>query len=175
MKNSFKSILFLFVMTCTAFAGVNTDWDQSLDFAVYRTYSWAELKTPNSLWSKRIVAAIDQALQSKGWVPRAEGADVSIVALGTSSEKRTLETFYSGMGGGWGWRRFGATGTATTKVETNKVGTLIVDLFDANTKSLIWRGTATGTLSENPEKNVNKLNDAVKDMFKKFPPRAPKK
>jgi hypothetical protein len=57
-----------------------------------------------------------------------------------------------------------------TTVENTPVGTLVVDVFDGNSKKLIWRGTATDTLSSKPESNEKKLEHSVTDMFKKFPP-----
>jgi len=47
----------------------------------------------------------------------------------------------------------------------------VVDLFDSHTKQLIWRGVATETLSEKPDKDTKKLNKAVEKLFKDFPPR----
>jgi hypothetical protein len=44
-------------------------------------------------------------------------------------------------------------------------------MFDANTKHLIWRGTATDTLSGKPDKNTGKLDKAVEKMFSHFPPK----
>ena len=48
---------------------------------------------------------------------------------------------------------------------------MIVDIGDAAAKRYIWRGTATDTVSSNPEKNAKTINQAVKKMFEKFPPR----
>ena len=45
-------------------------------------------------------------------------------------------------------------------------------LFDGSTKKLIWRTTATETLSTKPEKNDQKLEKNVGEMFKKFPPKS---
>jgi len=73
-------------------------------------------------------------------------------------------------GGGWWWRGFGGFGEATTTVETYKVGTLTVDMFDPNSKNLIWRGVASDTLSGNPDKNTKKLDGEVHKMFQCFPP-----
>jgi len=88
-----------------------------------------------------------------------------------------LNTFYDGLGGGWGWRRFGGGGfgEATTTTETYKVGTVVVDLFDTKTKQLIWRGASSDTLSNNSDKNIKNLDKGVEKMFKNFPPGAPKK
>ena len=78
------------------------------------------------------------------------------------------------FGGGWGWRGWGGGfgdgfGTATTTEETYKVGTLVVDLFDTNTKKLIWRGSASDTLSDKSDKNIKKFNSDVRRMFDHFP------
>ena len=51
-----------------------------------------------------------------------------------------------------------------------RIGNLTVDIFDGNTKQLVWRGQASAVLSSKPEKNDKKLDHAVADMFKKFPP-----
>jgi uncharacterized protein DUF4136 len=50
------------------------------------------------------------------------------------------------------------------------VGTLVVDLFDTGAKKLIWRGSASDTLSDKSDKNIKKLNSDVQRMFDHFPP-----
>ena len=92
-------------------------------------------------------------------------------------DQKTLDTFYDGFGGGWGWRRFGGGGfgEATTTSDTYKVGTVVIDLFDARTKQLIWRGAASDTLSDNSDKNIKNLDEGVDKMFNHFPPSATKK
>ena len=47
---------------------------------------------------------------------------------------------------------------------------MVVDLYDAKTKQLIWRGSAQGTLSNKAEKNQKNLDKGVAKMFQKFPP-----
>jgi hypothetical protein len=75
-----------------------------------------------------------------------------------------------GLAGGWRWRGFGGFGEATTTVDTYKVGTLVVDLFDAHSKTLIWRGSSSDTLSDKSEKNIENLDKGVQKMFDHFPP-----
>jgi hypothetical protein len=89
---------------------------------------------------------------------------------------QTLNTYYDNFGGGWGWRGgFGdGFGDATTTESTYKVGTLVVDLFDSNTKKLIWRGSASDTLSDKSDKNIKNLNKGVEKLFDRFPPDAKK-
>jgi hypothetical protein len=50
------------------------------------------------------------------------------------------------------------------------VGTLVVDLFDANAKKLIWRGSSSDTLSNKADKNIKDLDKGVQKMFEHFPP-----
>jgi Domain of unknown function (DUF4136) len=165
--------LFFLTMLGAGFAQkVQTDFDHQANFSQYKTYSWEEIKPANSLWDARIKSAVDAQLAAKGWTQVASGGDVSIVAIKTSKTQRTLQTFYDGFGGGWGWRRFGGGGfgDATTTEQDFKVGTLVVDLYDARTKQLIWRGSAQDTLSDKAAKNEKNLDKGVARMFKPFPP-----
>ena len=81
---------------------------------------------------------------------------------------KTLNTYYDGFGGGWRWE--GGFGNATTTVDTYKVGTLVVDLFDAKSKKIIWRGSSSYTLSNKSAKNIKDLDKGVEKMFDHFPP-----
>jgi Domain of unknown function (DUF4136) len=169
-------MLFLFVANSPA-QQVKTDYDRGANFAQYKTYSWEHVKTKDPLDVDRIKSAVNAALASKGWTQVDSGGDVSIVAIEMTRNQQTLNTFYDGLGGGWGWRRFGGGGfgEATTTTETYKVGTVVVDLFDTKTKQLIWRGASSDTLSNNSDKNIKNLDKGVEKMFKNFPPGAPKK
>jgi hypothetical protein len=157
---------------------VKVDFDAAANFAAYRTFS---LKVGTS-WSnpiseKRVTDEISQALAEKGWkaVPEAE-ADVHVVLHGATELKRNLNTFYSGMGGyGYRWGGMGGMGSATTTVSEYTVGTLVVDMFDAKSKGLVWRGAAQDELSDKTEKNIKKLAKASDKLFKDFPPGAGKK
>jgi hypothetical protein len=55
-----------------------------------------------------------------------------------------------------------------------QAGTLVIAMYDAKTKQLLWRGTAEGTLSDKANKNENKLEKAVAKMFKNYPPSSTK-
>src|SRR5438270_7194089 len=168
-------ILSLFTAVSSA-QQVKTDYDRSANFSQYKTYSWQKVQTQDPLMVDRIKAAVNTTLQEKGLTPVASGGDIAIVAMETTKNQQTLNTFYDGFGGGWGWRRFGGGGfgDATTTTENYKVGTLVVDLFDATGKTLIWRGSASDTLSDKSEKNIKNLDKGVQKMFDHFPPGANK-
>jgi hypothetical protein len=144
-------IVLLFALTAASLAAqVKTDYDHNAHFAQYRTFSWEKVKTRDPLLVDRIKDAVNRTLTAKGWTPAESGGDVSIVAVEITQQQQTLNTFYDGFGGGWRWRGFGGGfGDSTTTTETYNVGTLVVDLFDAKSKNLIWRGSASDTLSNN--------------------------
>jgi hypothetical protein len=169
-------IILLFAGKLSA-AEVKTDYDRAANFGQYKTYSWEKVKTQNPLDADRIKSAVNASLGAKGWTMVDSGGDISIVAMEITKNQQTLNTFYDGFGGGWGWRRFGGGGfgEATTTTETYKVGTLVVDLFDTKTKELVWRGNASDTLSNNSDKNIKNMDKDVEKMFKQFPPGSSKK
>jgi hypothetical protein len=153
---------------------VKTDYDRSANFALYKTYSWEHVQSKDPLNVDRIKHAVNVVLAARGWTLVDSGADVAVVSMEITRDQQTLDTFYDGFGGGWGWRRFGGGGfgEATTTTDTYKVGTVVVDLFDTKTKQLVWRGAASDTLSDNSDKNIKNLNESVDKMFRHFPPGA---
>jgi hypothetical protein len=162
------------LFTTASFAQqVKTDFDRSANFSQYKTYSWEKVQTQNQLWVDRIKDAVNASLTAKGLTPVESGGDIAIVAMETTQNERTLNTFYDGLGGGWRWRGFGGGfGESTTTVDNYKVGTLVVDLFDAHTKTLLWRGSSSDTLSDKSDKNIKNLDKGVQKMFDDFPPDA---
>jgi uncharacterized protein DUF4136 len=157
---------------------VKTDYDHGADFSHIKTFA-VKMGTAwgNPLSEKRVTAEITSSLEEKGWKLAPEDkADAIVVLHGATEKKKSLNTFYSGGYGGYGWRGWGGgMGDSTTTVSEYLVGTLVTDIFDAKTKSLLWRGTATDELSDKPEKNQKKLQKAGDKLFKDFPPGSAKK
>jgi len=172
-RTIFASIGVTLLLASASFAQqVKTDYDRSTDFSHYKTYSWEKVQTSDPLWVDRIKEAVNSALATKGLTPVASGGDIAIVAIEMTKNQQTLNTFYDGFGGGWRWG--GGFGNATTTVDNYKVGTLIVDLFDANSKQIIWRGSSSDTLSDKSDKNIKNLDKGVQKMFDHYPPGAKK-
>jgi Domain of unknown function (DUF4136) len=127
-------------------------------------------KLSNLLMAQRVMDDVNSQLTAKGWQLVRENADVAVMANGATKDQQTLDICYTGFPG-WHWSWAGDE-MATTQVEHCTVGTLVIDLFDGKAKQAIFRGVATDTLSDKPEKNEDKLNKSVEKMFKKFPPQS---
>jgi hypothetical protein len=170
-RRIFASIGIAVLLASASFAQqVKTDYDRSANFSQYKTYSWEKVQTQDPLWVDRIKQAVNAAMTAKGLSPVASGGDVAVVAMETTQNQSTLNTFYDGFGGGWRWRGGGGFGSSTTTVDNYKVGTLVVDLFDAHTKTIVWRGSSSDTLSDKSDKNIKNLDKGVQKMFDHFPP-----
>ena len=76
--------------------------------------------------------------------------------------------YYPAYGYGYG----GYWGGGGVDVYQYTEGTLILDLIEAKSKQLVWRGMAQGTIDENasPEQRERRLNEAVMRMLANFPP-----
>ncbi len=167
------SILILSIVAGSAMAQkVNVDWDKTANFTSYKTYAWAQ-GTPakNPLMADRIVKDIEAQLAAKGLQKVEPGANPDLVVAyhAAVTEDTQLNTMDTGAWGpGWG-RGYGG-GMSTTTVDKIPVGQLVVDIGDVKNKKFLWRGTASGTLSDKPEKVEKTINKAVTKMFEKYPP-----
>jgi len=162
----FKTVLAVIgvcVLPLTASAQkVSVDYDRDADLSKYSTYAWQRGRSaPNPLVDTRILDAIDRQLASKGW-SRNESAPQAIVVYRAGMDvQRQLNGFSSGPR----W-----SGMGTVRVEEQKIGQLLVDIYDAATNRLLWRGFASDTISDKPEKNERRINDAAAKLFRQFPP-----
>ncbi|NIO41615.1 MAG: DUF4136 domain-containing protein [Burkholderiales bacterium] len=159
------------LFSTAAIAGVDVDFDETIDFAKYKTYAWrAGTAAKDRLMQKRIENAVEGQLNAKGVSKREGGPDLHVITHASGKTEKVVNVNNMGYAGyRWsGWNRWGPTSVNVYEIET---GTLIVDLLDASTNELVWRGVATKTLSENPQKVAKLINKVVTKMFKKFPPK----
>jgi hypothetical protein len=190
MKRYMQAILMTIVLigsSIAAFAGdVRTDYDHSVNFSQYSTYSWGKVQTSNPFFVSRIQQAVDKQLQAKGWKLMPTGGSVTVFATDNIHNQQQAQTTYDNLGGGWGsgwgWGGWGwgggwadpGFGTATTTTTNQPVSNLVIDLFDGSSKKLLWRGLATEDLSSNADKNTRIVDGDVNNMFKNFPPKTGK-
>ena len=166
MKIGTLAALALVMSTAAAYAQkVNVDSDPAAPFATYKTYAWtAGTPAPNALSDQRLHAAVDAKLAAEGLAMNTTAPDVIVSTHVSTKDKQEL--IANGFGyGPWGFG--GGFGGAT--VETFVEGTLVVNLYDAKTKKMVWRGVATATASDKPTKNTEKMNKALDKMFEKYP------
>jgi len=141
---------------------VAVDYDRQVDFSKFKSYAWVSGEpASNPLVHKRIVSGIEAQLASKGWTQNNETPNALVVYYAAIDAERQLNAW----GNGPRWNGFGSA-----KIETILTGQLVVDVYDARNEELIWRGVVSDEVSDKPEKNEKRLNEAIAKLFKQFPP-----
>ena len=118
---------------------ISYDYDQSADFNAFRTYAWVRgTELDDELNHKRIVDALDAGLAAEGLSKVEATADPDLLVAYHARFGRDLEI--QGFSSGWGPYRFGANRYGSARVDEILVGTLVVDMVDAETAFRIGLG-----------------------------------
>ncbi len=158
---------------------VSYDFNKSANFAGYKTYAFKDgTKVGQQLIDDRIVAAIETELGAKGLTKAAADPDVYVVYHVAFDKEKDISTYSSGYAGGygaygWGWGGGWGGGTTTTQVRDILIGTMVIDVADAKQGQLAWRGMGVKEVNTQakPEKRDKSISEAVKKIFKNYPPK----
>ncbi len=170
------AVLLPAVAVLAACSSISTteDYDRATNFSQYKTYEWKTVDPiQNQILEQRLKSAVESTLSSKGLRKSAENPDLWVVPHTRLDKQTQISTYNSGWGYGYGWRGgYGGGGMTASTVSEIPVGTLIIDLVDANKKQLVWRGTASKTLEPDasPEAKEKNINAALQKMFAGYPP-----
>ena len=181
LRSTFAVLALSLAMGCANIT-VHTDYDETVDFARYRTYQWlepplreasAEEQKPddpfeqNTLLDQRVRRAVDRELASRGYREVAEGPPAFRVTYHVVlKDKSRLRSYGGGIGGyhrGW---HYGGLGGSSYDYQQ---GTLILDLIDPATDRLAWRGWAVGT-NRQGYYTEERVARSVEEILNRFPP-----
>lgn len=174
IKNILLVAFALSALSTTSFAQkVDTDWDHNANFSNYKTYAWMDNKNgvKEQLWDQRIVQNIDSQMAAKGFRQVARNNNPDILLVYHAGVKQNVSVMGYNYGYGPGWRWGGGMGMTRYDPVVENVGTLVVDMVDGKSNQVVWRGTASDTLSDKSDKNVGKLQKTVTKLFSKYPPK----
>jgi len=149
---------------------VSVDFDPAVDFSKFRTIGWLEgTAAEDEELERKIHASIERELVPLGLKEVREEPDLLIVTHAAMDLEKKIDVSQFDY---WleyqGWKRPMAVSQETWGAN---MGLLIVDLLDASTQKLIWRGIATGNVAKKPEKRGEKLDATMAKLFKRFPPK----
>jgi len=184
----FGPALVVALITCSMMHGqeVKTDYVPGTDFSKYHTYKWIdsseaavpipvplpirELRHPNQILDTHIKQSIDSQFAGKGFAKvESEKPDLLVdYDIGVHQERQWTTTGIRNLG----WPGGMDTGMGTATSSTINQGTILLNIYDAATKQLIWTGFATKevNLSKDQEKNRKNLDKATAKLLKDFPP-----
>ncbi len=160
-------VLALLATGCTLAQKITVEFDQAADFSRYKTFAIrdGQLNSRNpalnsELVQKQIDADIIRGLTARGLTMVTGPSDLNVRYRFGSARKEELESYPAG------WRGWG---TRVVRVPYTE-GTLVIDLRDPGTRSLVWRGIASEEKSDGA-KIEGKLDSMVRKALEKYPPK----
>src|SRR3984885_3196239 len=147
---------------------ITMEFDQTIDFSRYKTFAIrdGQLSSGNPalnspLVKKQIEADIQNDLTARGLTMVTSGpADLNVRYTFGAARKTEIEAYPAG------WYGFGTRYVRVPYAE----GTLVIDLRDPTTRSLVWRAIAAEDKSD-ATKIQGKIDDMVKKSIEKYPPK----
>ena len=169
LKSQLMRVVILTLMAAlSSFAQkITIEFDEAVDFSKYKTFAIrdGQLNSKNpalnsELVKKRIDADIERRLTARGMTKVSGPPDLNVRYRFGSARRAEIERYPAG------WRGFG---TRIVRVPYTE-GTLVLDLRDPSTRSLVWRAIASEEKSE-AVKIEGKLDDMVRKSIEKYPPK----
>jgi hypothetical protein len=151
-------------------------WNSKYAFDAVETFAWQDtpdtsLEEQNPFMHSLIKNTIEAELATSGLTEVEANPDVWVNYHASTTKEVQLRTDSYGysIGGygmaGWGYYGMaaGPVSSTTRAVEYTK-GTLVVDIWDAASKELVWRGMVTDTLPDNVQKAEKLVVRAIGKM-----------
>ena len=161
------AVLCLLLAQAATAQKVTVEFDKGADFSKFKTFAirGGQLNSRNpalnsNLVKKQIEADIEKDLTSKGLTLASGAADLNVRYTFGQARKVEVETYPAGWYG---------LGTRAVRVPYAE-GTLVLDLRDPSTGTLVWRGVASDEKTD-PAKLEGKIDDMVKKSIDKYPPK----
>jgi hypothetical protein len=163
------------VLVTTGCVSVKTRTAPGIDLSRFQTFSFFEPTDPTQIAFTRSLAGqsirnqVAADLRQKGMVEVAAGQPTDMVVAYHARLQRRFNYVGWGYGPGWsyGWGWGGYYGRPMVSEYTE--GTIIVDFLDPHTKTVVWRGTASGGVNDEFNPDPGKIANAVNKMMRSVP------
>lgn len=185
---TYRCLLSLILLSVSIFFGCSTvqvgqDYDPANTFSHLKTFDWqskmqgkmGDPRVDSPLIDTRIRTAVDRSLMGKNYLKVSNGTpDFYVAYQFVIHRKIESDGLQSGVGFGFGsYGSFGGIGIGTgSDISEYDEGMLIIDIIDAKSGGLLWRGTGTRRvhLQTDPEKTTQNVNETVDKIMAQFPP-----
>jgi hypothetical protein len=157
---------------------VSSHVERGLDFTPYRTFDWGPADAlptgdprldQDPFFKDHVEGAVERQLALKGFEQSAAGGSADLLihyhaSIDTRIDVRKAHTRYGYC-----------TGQDCVDVIEYEAGTLVLDVVDARTNRVIWRGWAQDAVEpilNNQDRMARKIDEAVTRMLEQFPGRS---
>lgn len=171
----------LVLAACATGPEIRSDHAPGADFSKYRTYAIMDSAGRTSdeaayltLAGQRVRAAIHRQMEALGYTRVEQDPDLLVnfsIAVETKQQVTRVPDpvpypyyFRYGLYDPWPYYSY------DTWVREYQQGTLMIDLVDAETRTLVWEAAAEGRVTKDTRENMEaRINEVVAKMFERFP------
>ncbi len=185
------TVLMAVVACSCAPAKIGYDFDRQADFSTYHTYEWlaetqeatGDRRVDNADMDIRLRTAIGAQLHQKGYNLALQGPPDFYVAYSLGLRDRTPDESSRYLSDGMAGHAFSHSvdsrppnaprDTAPPPPDPTIGGSLLIDIVEATSHRLVWRGTADGKADPSltaAERN-ERIRRIVRDILANFPPK----
>jgi hypothetical protein len=171
-------ITFVLAIGGCATMRVSSHTERGLSWSHYRTFDWGPADSlpagdprfeADPYFQDRVQGAIEKQMAASGFARTAPAAqpDLLVHYHATIAERIDVDEIDRDHG-------YCVTADCRPRVTRYEAGTLVVDIVDARTSRLIWRGWAQDSLHGvlgNHERIRHTIDESVTRMFETLPPR----
>jgi len=175
---------------CAPSPKIGYDFDRGTEFSAYHTYAWlsgdqektGDRRADSSTVDMRIRIAVGTQLRLKGYQTLPEGKPDFYVAyhVGLKDSSPSISTqYYSDGMAGHAFEHSADTRSASksehsiNETPSYLTGSLLIDVIDAASNKLVWRGTAAGEVDPGltSQQRDERTKAIVYKILSHFPPK----
>lgn len=160
-------VLMCLVLNIALGQRVYVDFDRTANFSKFKTYAWGGAPNPSAIADLPLMQStqldIDSQLTMKGLKRVKEFQYPDLIILASAGMKK--KTTYNVGSCGCIWERRMEEITPATF----DAGALVVDIYDAKRKHIVWQGIAKNMLSGKESENEHEMYKVIARMFKQYP------
>ena len=173
------AILSVFTVTgCATHMTVSSHVEHGLDLSRYHTFNWGPADAlptgdprldRNPFFNDHVQGAVEKGLRARGFQLTAIDASADLLVHYHANISKRINVNHAD--GGYGYC---SQAICPPEVVEYEAGTLVLDIVDARTNRLIWRGWAqnsVGDMLNDPERMAKTIDDAVERMLLRLPPK----
>ena len=155
-----------------------------MDFSQFRTFKYKESESTLAdtfpVAHSLVVNSIREGMIVSGLQEVNENPDLYVTYYGEENENIVIMTSgweYNSPGNWPGTtsaarsvRGAGSLEDSPTRELVVREGTIMIDMWEAGEKELVWRAEISDTISSNPDRNRAKIKNGISKAFLLFPP-----
>jgi hypothetical protein len=162
---------------CASSMTVSSHVERGLDLSRYRTYDWGPADAlptgdprldKDPVFKDRVQGAVEKELAARGFELLNGGAPDLLIHyhanISTRIDVNRVDRTYG----------YCARGDCPPDVMEYEAGTLVLDIIDARSNRLIWRGWAQNSVEDaldDPDRMARLIDEAVTRMMRRLPPK----